>query len=186
MIKWIVASAILLLNAALAVAGDGAPKVQACTACHGAQGVSANPQWPNLAGQNAAYLVAQITAFRDGTRENLAMAPFVASLSDADIQAIADHYASLEVTVTANGDAAQVATGENLSSYCKACHGMQGIPAADAWPIIAGQHAPYLQNQLAAFKSGARVNSHMAAAIARFGEPEFAALAAYYSQLEPR
>ena len=183
---WIVASVILLLNAVPAVAGDAAAKVQACTACHGAQGVSANPQWPNLAGQNAEYLVDQITAFRDGGRENPAMAPFVASLSDSDIQAIAAHYASLAVTVTANGDASMVAAGENLSSYCKACHGMEGKPAANAWPIIAGQHAPYLQNQLAAFKSGARVNSHMAAAIAPMGDSEFAALAAYYSQLQPR
>lgn len=184
--KWIVASLALLLNASLVAAEDAGARTQACIACHGADGVSVNPQWPNLAGQHEDYLVAQITAFRDGERSNPAMAPFVKALSDEDISAIAKHYSSLEVTVTANGDPALVDRGENLSAYCKGCHGMQGIPAANLWPILAGQHAPYLQNQLAAFKSGARVNSHMAAAIANMGDAEFAALAAYYSQLQPR
>lgn len=184
--KWIIACVALLLNASLTVAGDAASLTQACSACHGAQGVSSNPQWPNLAGQNARYLAAQIRAFRDGERANPAMAPFVTSLSDADIEAIAQHYAAMDVTVTANGDTDKVATGQNLSVYCISCHGMQGRPATDAWPILSGQHAPYLQNQLAAFKSGARVNSHMAAAIARLGDPQFAALAAFYSQFTPQ
>lgn len=183
--RWIIACVALLLNASVALAGDAADKVQTCTACHGANGVSPNPEWPNLAGQNATYLAAQIRAFRDGERINPAMAPFVGSLSDADIQAIAEHYAAMDVAVTANGDASLVATGENLRSYCIGCHGMNGRPATDAWPILVGQHAPYLKNQLQAFKSGARVNSHMAAAIAAMGDPEFAALAAYYSQLKP-
>lgn len=183
--KWIITCVALLLNASFALAGDAGAKTQACSACHGANGVSVNPQWPNLAGQNATYLAAQIRAFRDGERSNPAMAPFVASLSDADVEAIAEHYAAMDIAVTANGDAAKVATGENLRSYCIGCHGMDGSPATDAWPTLTGQHAPYLQNQLQAFKSGARINSHMAAAIASMGDPEFAALAAYYSQLKP-
>jgi cytochrome c553 len=59
------------------------------------------------------------------------------------------------------------------------------VPAAREWPILSGQHAQYLQAQLRAYKGGERINSHMQAAIARFGETEFAALAAYYSQLAP-
>ena len=184
--KWIIACLTLLLNTTAVMAEDAGAKTQACQACHGANGVSTNPQWPNLAGQNATYLATQIRAFRDGERANPAMAPFVASLSDADVEAIAEHYAAMEITVTANGDAALVATGENLRSYCIGCHGMHGRPATDAWPVLVGQHAPYLQSQLAAFKSGARVNSHMAAAISSMGEQEFAALAAYYSQLKPQ
>jgi cytochrome c553 len=182
--KWIIACVVLLLNTSFAVAGDADSKTQACSACHGANGVAINPQWPNLAGQNATYLAAQIRAFRDGERSNPAMAPFVASLTDADAEAIAQHYAAMDITVTANGDASQVAAGENLRGYCIGCHGMGGRPASNAWPVLIGQHAPYLQNQLAAFKSGARVNSHMAAAIAQMGDAEFTALAAYYSQLK--
>lgn len=182
---WILVSFLALFSFG-AVAAEKAPaQAQACVACHGDNGVSGNPEWPNLAGQNAGYLAVQLTAFRDGTRANPAMAPFVASLSDQDIVVLSEYYAGLSRATSADGDPALVATGENLSAYCKACHGMQGIPATTDWPILAGQHAPYLQNQLLAYKSGVRVNSHMAAAIARFGEAEFKALAAYYSQLAP-
>lgn len=184
--NWIIAGIVLLFPAAAALA-DKAPAVaQACTACHGPAGVSSNPEWPNLAGQNATYLADQITAFRDGTRAIPAMAPFVNGLSDGDIAALAKYYAALPSPTSANGDAKLVSGGESLSAYCKACHGMQGRPAADEWPALAGQHAKYLQNQLALFKSGERVNGHMAAALGPLGEEEFAALAAYYSQLRGR
>ena len=182
--NWILAGIALLLPAAT-IAEQAPASAQACVACHGKAGVSANPEWPNLAGQHATYLADQITAFRDGTRDNPAMAPFVKNLSDADIAALAKYFASLEPATTANGDPKLVARGETLSAYCKACHGMQGRPAADEWPVIAGQHAPYLQKQLAMFKSGARINGHMQAALSALGEAEFAALAAYYSQLKP-
>jgi len=127
----------------------------------------------------------QITAFRDGSRSNPVMMPFVAGLTDADIAALAAYYSAQTPAVAANGDTGLVAVGENLSGYCKACHGMAGVPVADEWPILAGQHAPYLQKQLQAYKSGARINPLMQAAIAHLGDEEFAALAAYYSQLAP-
>ena len=183
--KWIFAGLMALYAATPSVAQEMPAKAQACVACHGQNGVSGDPQWPNLAGQHEQYLAIQITAFRDGTRDTPAMAPFVANLSDQDIVVLSDYYSGLGRTTMANGDPTLVAKGENLSAYCKACHGMQGVPATEDWPILAGQHAPYLINQLLAYKSGARVNSHMAAVIARFGEPEFKALAAYYSQLAP-
>mgnify|MGYP003625907811 CR=1 FL=1 len=184
--NWIIATVALFLNASLAFAGEAPASASTCTACHGADGVSVNPQWPNLAGQNADYLAAQLTAFRDGERENLAMAPFVASLSDADIRELAIWYSVQPLTISANGDPKLVSAGENLSGYCMGCHGVNGVPAADEWPRLAGQNATYLHSQLSAFKSGKRVNSHMAAAIAPLGDAEFAALAAYYSQLKPQ
>ena len=113
------------------------------------------------------------------------MAPFVNKLSDQDITELAAYYSSLPRGTSANGDASLVAKGENLSAYCKACHGMQGVPAAQVWPVLAGQQAAYIEKQLAAYKSGARVNAHMATVVKPFGEAEFKALAAYYSQLKP-
>ena len=179
--KWIIVCAAVLMAVNVASAGSG----QACVACHGQTGVSTNPEWPNLAGQNTAYLADQIRAFRDGTRSNPAMAPFVSGLSEADIVDLATHFSGQKPAAAANGDPTLVERGENLSAYCKACHGMQGRPATGVWPVIAGQHAAYLQKQLTAFKDGKRVNGHMAAAISALGEAEFAALAAYYSQLDP-
>jgi len=183
--KMLIATMGLLFAATGALAADPPASAATCVACHGPKGVSASPEWPNLAGQHAGYLEIQIRAFRDGQRENPAMAPFVNNLSDQDVSELANYYASLPRGTSANGDASLVASGENLSAYCKACHGMQGVPAANVWPVIAGQQAIYLQKQLAAFKSGARVNAHMATVVKPFGDAEFKALAAYYSQLKP-
>lgn len=74
----------------------GKAKSVTCSACHGSNGISAIPMYPNLAGQKEQYLVLQIKAFRDGERKNMVMAPMVASLSDTDIANLAAYYASLD------------------------------------------------------------------------------------------
>jgi cytochrome c553 len=79
-------------------AGDaaaGKAKSATCAACHGANGISPNDLWPNLAGQKEGYLKAQLKAFRDGQRANPMMAPMAAPLSDADIDDLAAYYSSL-------------------------------------------------------------------------------------------
>ena len=94
----IAALAALSLNVQTAMAGDaaaGKSRAAACAACHGANGISSNEIWPNLAGQKETYLAAQIKAFRDGDRKNPMMAPMAAGLSDADIANLAAYYASL-------------------------------------------------------------------------------------------
>tara|TARA_R110001599_G_scaffold353859_1_gene600552 strand:+ start:52433 stop:52990 length:558 start_codon:yes stop_codon:yes gene_type:complete len=183
--NWIIASILILFGSNPALADAPPAKAQACVACHGQSGVSSNPDWPNLAGQHADYLAIQLRAFRDGSRNNPVMVPFVAGLTDADITTLAQYYSSQAPAAAATGDPALVAAGESLSGYCKACHGMAGKPVADEWPVLAGQHAPYLQKQLQAYKNGTRINPLMQAAIAHLGDAEYAALAAYYSQLAP-
>ena len=183
--RMLISAGLLLAGATGALGGEAPAAAATCVACHGPKGVSANPEWPNLAGQHAGYLEIQIRAFRDGQRENPAMAPFVGKLSDKDIANLAAYYAGLPRGTAANGDASMVATGENLSAYCKACHGMQGVPAANVWPVIAGQQSVYLQKQLAAYNNGSRASAQMSTVVAPFGDDEFKALAAYYSQLKP-
>ncbi|HHJ13054.1 MAG TPA: c-type cytochrome [Gammaproteobacteria bacterium] len=93
-----VAGTALMINAGLSLAGDaaaGKAKAAACAACHGADGKSSNPQWPNLAGQKEAYLVKQLKAFRDGTRKDPTMNGMAKPLSDADIDNLAAYYSSL-------------------------------------------------------------------------------------------
>ena len=92
------AAALLSVNATAVLAGDaaaGKTKSASCAACHGPNGISANDIWPNLAGQKAGYLVAQMKAFRDGQRNNPMMSPMAAPLSDADIDNLAAYYSSL-------------------------------------------------------------------------------------------
>lgn len=74
----------------------GKAKAATCAACHGPAGISSNPEWPNLAGQQEVYLRKQITKFRDGDREDPLMAPMVKSLTDEDIKNLAAYFASLK------------------------------------------------------------------------------------------
>jgi cytochrome c553 len=100
--KFIVAtlSSLLLVGATVSsAAGDaaaGQAKSAVCAGCHGPKGISIAPIYPNLAGQKEAYLVAQLKAFRDGSRANAIMAPMAKPLSDADIDNLAAHYSSLK------------------------------------------------------------------------------------------
>ena len=73
----------------------GAGKAAVCAACHGPKGISVNPLWPSLAGQQEAYLAKQIKEFRDGVRVEATMQPFVANLTDQDVEDLAAYYASL-------------------------------------------------------------------------------------------
>ena len=68
---------------------------QQCAACHGAKGISSNPQWPNLAGQKKRYLILQLKAFRSGERKNSLMNPQAQMLSDEQIQGLAQYYSQL-------------------------------------------------------------------------------------------
>lgn len=70
--------------------------VPACAACHSPNGAGIPAQYPRLAGQHADYTKAQLTAFRQGERNNSAqMSAIAANLSDKEIEALADYVAGL-------------------------------------------------------------------------------------------
>ena len=62
---------------------------------NGPDGISVNPLWPSLAGQQELYLVNAIKAYRDGVRVDVSMQPFVTELTDQDVEDLAAYYASL-------------------------------------------------------------------------------------------
>jgi cytochrome c553 len=83
----------------VAQAGDvvaGKKKSSTCIACHGAEGIGTNNQYPNLAGQKEAYLVKASKAYRDGTRNDPMMGAMLKNLSDTDIDDLAAFYSSLK------------------------------------------------------------------------------------------
>ena len=91
--------AALLLSTSTSVLADaaaGKTKSAVCAACHGMNGVSMNPIWPNLAGQQDAYTIKQLKAFKDGTRADPMMSPQAKNLSDQDITDLAAYYKSLK------------------------------------------------------------------------------------------
>lgn len=156
----------MALAAAAVTADDGKTKAMPCSACHGIDGNSTlNPEWPNLAGQHANYMVAQLQAFKSGARKNPNMNGMAASLSEQDMVDIAAYYSAQSLKVpSVNAEEAAVGAalyrGGNQETgvpACMACHGPNGAgnPGAN-YPALRGQHAKYSALQLQAYKSGER------------------------------
>lgn len=97
MLKHVAALAALACIAAPAFAGNieaGKQKSAPCAACHGADGNSAVPDFPRLAGQQPDYLVKAMKDYKSGARKNAIMAPQAANLSDQDMADLAAYFAS--------------------------------------------------------------------------------------------
>jgi cytochrome c553 len=96
----LIALLLLLLMAVMpAMAGDpvaGQQKSAACQACHGLDGHSVDPTYPNLAGQHQSYLAKSLSDYRDGNRTNAIMAGMASNLTDEDIADLAAWYSSQE------------------------------------------------------------------------------------------
>lgn len=90
-----------LTGAASAAPADevaaGRVKAQACAMCHGADGISTQPDAPHLAGQPAIYLAAQLKAFRSGERKHEVMNLMAKPLSDADIEKLAAWFSAIRI-----------------------------------------------------------------------------------------
>jgi cytochrome c553 len=163
-------------------AAAGKQKAADCAACHGVAGISPNDTWPNLAGQNAAYLVRILAAYKSGDQKDVAMTPLAQALGDADIQNLATYYAGLNCKGAPTGKAAgDAAAGKVLAKNCVACHGETGIGSNPAWPQLAGQQPGYLVNVLKAFKAGLRKDPMMAGVSRGLSDTDIANLAAYYA-----
>lgn len=161
---------VFMVTSHASIAADldaGKQKAQLCAACHGPDGNSVNPAWPNLAGQHPEYLIKQLKDFKSGARKNAQMAPMAAPLSDADMDSIAAWFHSNQ-TKTGVASPDLLEAGQTVYRHgnaktgvpaCMACHGPDGTgnPAA-AYPALSGQHAVYTTAQLKAFRSGERSN----------------------------
>jgi cytochrome c553 len=87
---WILAvtiSGAIVSNSGIAAgnAETGATKAVVCQACHGANGNSANPEWPSLAGLGADYIAEQLKNFKEAKRNNPVMMPMAAALNPDDM-----------------------------------------------------------------------------------------------------
>jgi cytochrome c553 len=71
-------------------------QIPACAGCHSPNGAGIPAQFPRLSGQHADYAVTQLTAFRDGVRNNsLQMTGVAAKMNDREIKAVSDYMAGL-------------------------------------------------------------------------------------------
>ncbi len=201
---WLAAVTLLLGTAAPAFAGSiiggdaesGAAKAAACAACHGPKGNSSNPEWPKLGGQGAAYIVGQLAAFKDGSRNNPIMTAQVAALSEQDMKDIGAYYAA-QAAVPGAASEELAPAGEALYRAgntdagvpaCLGCHGPEGEGnAAAAYPRVAGQHAAYSAAQLRAYRDGQRTGTDkanmMSQVAAKLTDDDIAAVSSYLSGL---
>ena len=163
-------------------AAGGNKHSASCASCHGADGISANEAWPDLAGQHAAYLVRILGAYKSGAQTDIMMSSVAKTLSDGEIQNLAAYYAGLNCrSASAKTRVGDPAAGMALAKNCTACHGETGIAGNPAWPSIAGQQPSYLVNALKAFRAGLRKDPTMAGVVRSLSDADIADLAAYYS-----
>jgi cytochrome c553 len=144
-----------------------------CSACHGVRGISVAPTFPHLAGQQAAYIEAQLKAFRDRSRADPYAQAFMwgmaAQLADGTITDIAAYYAAQPPAPGRAAQPADVGAGRKIYEEgieaqhvqpCQNCH-MKHAEGAAVFPRLAGQHRGYLEKQLKYFAAGLRADSTM-------------------------
>lgn len=198
-VKVLIAGSLLVAAPLLYADGDvsrGEELSGSCAACHGAEGESSNPEWPNLAGQSERYLFEQLRAYKSGERENSVMAGQVAELEEQDMRDLAAYYSEQDPVVSGSVDEDLREQGESIYrgglpdkgvAACMACHGPSGagMPGA-GFPRIGGQHAQYTATQLRAYRSGERDtdrNAMMRTVAEQLSDEEIQAVSSYVSGL---
>jgi len=144
---------------------EGKVKSASCQGCHGPDGNSFSPDWPNLASQNANYLAKQIHDFQSGARQDPTMQSMVTGLVEQDIADIAAYFASQKVKADVASTSAagkKLYMGGNRYTHlpaCASCHGPNGAGnGPGAIPSLAGQKPGYVAKAMRDFKSAARSN----------------------------
>ena len=143
-----------------------------CAGCHNADGNSAIPANPKLAGQHADYLYKQLHEFKgwDGkkaVRENAIMSAMAAGLEEADMKGLAEYFSSQKLQPEPAKNVATVDQGQKIwrggipakgVPACAACHGPAGAGLPAQYPRLSGQFADYTEAQLKSFRDGVRAN----------------------------
>lgn len=180
-------------------AGDavaGQAKVAVCAGCHGADGNSAVPNFPKLAGQGERYLLKQLQDVKSGNRQIVEMTGILDNLSDQDMADIAAYYAAQTMSI-GTADPAKLVAGQALYRggkldeglpSCMGCHSPDGSGnAAAGFPRLGGQHAQYITKQLTDFREGNRTNDGdtmtMRSVAARLSNRDIDAISSYIQGL---
>jgi len=169
--------------------------VETCGTCHGVNGRSVSPTFPNLAAQLAPYIELQLKAFKDQSRADpdaqAYMWGMASQLSDSMISALAGYFAAQPAAPGKAGNSALIAQGKHLFEEgvparqippCASCHGAHAEGLA-MFPRLAGQHAPYLLKQLLVIQSVLRTAPVMHGVIKDLTRDQMQAVVAYLESI---
>jgi cytochrome c553 len=169
--------------------------VETCGTCHGVNGRSVSPTFPNLAAQLAPYIELQLKAFKDQSRADpdaqAYMWGMASQLSDSMISALAGYFAAQPAAPGKAGTPALIAQGKHLFEEgvparqippCASCHGAHAEGLA-MFPRLAGQHAPYLFKQLLVIQSALRTAPVMHGVIKDLTKDQMLAVVAYLESI---
>lgn len=171
--------------AAAQPAQPSAERLAACAACHGLDGNAPVAQFPSIAGQPRLFIETQLVLIREGLRDVPSMKPVMQGMDDAEIGALAAHFAAQKPAAPAAGTAARadtLARGRALAerALCGSCHrpdytGQQQVPR------LAGQNEPYLVQSMTQLRDapGPGRDTIMAATLRGMSDADLAALAHY-------
>ncbi len=191
--KFLAGMALLGMGLAFAARADAPAAAVTCAGCHGADGTSVAPNFPNLAGQQKKYLLREMTDYRDGKRVSELMVPLMSGLSDAELAALAAWYAKQQPAPATAGDPALIKQGKALYlkgnsktdvPSCDGCHEENG--AGDGkFPRVAGQRVDYVLDQFRLYAAGKRTNGTrvMQTVAERMSEEEARAVAEYMASM---
>ena len=170
---------------ALPLSADAAPRIaQACAACHGVDGNSADPaRYPNLAAQVPAYLALQLANFKSGERPDPVMKAIAVSLTTSDIRDLAVYFGARTAKPQPSSNRALEELGRRIfTGNCAACHGADGHGQGTA-PRVASQPVSYTHAQLRVYKTAPSFHNPLAMVMkgvaVKLSDDDMAAVAAY-------
>jgi len=179
--------AALFIFAAQAHAQKGGDPA-ACAACHGADGNSAIPGTPSIAGQPKIFLENYLVMTREGLRGNDVMRGLLKGVSDKEIVALAVHYSRLKPKLPDEKiDAKLFNRGKDIAvkNRCASCH-EKNFAGREQMPRLAGQREEFLAEVMLQYRQNRRPggDTMMNAALHGIPEADFKALAHYFSRLK--
>ncbi len=166
-----------------------------CAACHAADGNSASPANPVLAGQHADYTAKQLANFKSGERKNPVMLGMATALSPQDMKNLGAYFEGQKPKTRAARNPELVKLGQQIYrggimakgvAACASCHGPSGAGIPAQFPRVAGQYSEYTLAQLQAFRAGERgndPNQMMRAIAAKLSDREIKAVSEYMAGL---